>query len=344
MSNLVVTTDGELIETTTETVTNEIPSIKELKDNSTRFFDGNGGIPHNVIVMPDLALHPNGTTYKKGINIWDGGSKDADGNDSDGGLIASHSDSYSVFNNDRFNKLCNEVGAKLGMEIEWFGDFNGGARQLCKFAPMTEKLTIAGYEVQTGITVGNSHSGQNSLFIKDQHVLHRCENQFVGGVKMFNIKHNTIFEYNLEQVRTAILIASEQRKKDFQRLSRYADVEITPQIWKDFESMMFLNDKELGECSTTVKNKFDRYNNSKTTEINSLGANDNGFVLWNAVTHYNTHNFYANDELNSAKETMPLFGNTTEKNNLKTMKFLDNLLVEHGIAKRARNKKDLIFA
>lgn len=300
--------------------------IKEIKTNENRFFQGNKGIPYNVVSVPNVVTCPDGVNYQNGVNLF-----------SDGRYLSTRANNYPIFQNSRFNNFCREIERETGRTIDFIGDFKGGKRQLAGFQKSNEVLKIGDFEFQDNLIVINSHDGSQGLSFGFSNVLNRCSNQFRATNKVFTVKHYGDFEYKFNELRGKIIAAIQQMKANIPIYEGLMKIKFTEKDFVNLEKSLFFPKLEKEDISTTTKNTLQRFNLSKEIEKKSLGQL-NGFTAWNVVTHYTTHNMFVNDELNTAENTLPVFNNNSQKLQNTANEYLFNMGIEQGIYKKQGKK------
>jgi hypothetical protein len=172
-------------------------------------------------------------------------------------------------------------------------------------------LEIAGFPMQSNLVLINSHDGTGCFTIGSANRLHRCDNMFASAIESIAIRHSSSMNDQIEQLMMEIMGVEKSLEQELQTISNFKNVAIDQSIIDQLKGQLFGEDWNGGmQFTTNMRNKMLRFDQSLAIETGQLGMN--AFGLFNAATHYTTHNFVHNAKVDF--RDYPIFGKKAEIN------------------------------
>jgi len=231
-------------------------------------------------------------------------------NSQTGGLISSKmTGQYQIFSNLDFVSLAELIADEKGIKISHYTTSKGGKKVLVAFERPDQNFEIAGFPIESHLILMNSHDGTGCIEVGESHKLHRCNNMFASTMTRLKIFHNSNMNNQIEALKFQIMNVEASIAEELDTISTFANVKIDSAIIEQFKINWF-GDFQDSEPTTTMKNKMLRFDQSVIQEVGQLGMN--AFGLYNAVTHYTTHNFLKTGSCN--EKDFPIFGERASMN------------------------------
>ncbi len=223
-------------------------------------------------------------------------------NDSNNTVLSMMSGSYRLFTNEEFTRLTEKIGETFGLELNHYAVHNDGQKVLSVFNTTDDKYKVGDYEFTNHVVLYDSRDGSTKLSVGGSGVLHRCMNMFTSTQVQFSVVHSSKLDVMLHEFELGLEEFSKnqmlhiKRLEDLQRIRANQDdlfqmvsgwVALKPSEVKMVAEGRHIGQKLEEEVSTRKTNIIQGLYNSYNWERKDLG--DTGFTLFNAVTHYYTH-------------------------------------------------------
>jgi len=224
-------------------------------------------------------------------------------NDSTNEVISYMSPNYRLFNNEEFMNLTERVQQTFDLELSHYNSYKGGRKVLSAFKQTDKKHSVCGFDFENHIVLYDSRDGSMCLGIGSIGKLYRCNNMFTSmrnqdkKGSVLKINHSSKLDDMLHEFESSLEIYAAMQVQTIAQIERLQDVKVTQEnLYQLIGGWTQLNPQQVRdiaysavteEVSTRKKNIIDGLVNSWSIESGELGQN--GFGLYNAVTHYYTH-------------------------------------------------------
>jgi hypothetical protein len=228
-------------------------------------------------------------------------------------LMGIVSKEYCPLSNQRLMNLVDSITATGLFKLRGYDEFNGGKTVVAFLQNINPLLKLNSFPMQEYLIIGNSHDGTRPFYVGTGCTLIRCMNQFYSTLKVYQQKHTSEIEFELEEVN--VIIANYKKSKNllydsFDGMDSVKVTEDTVERLIREIHMMLVKDNPRSSSMKSLRKSIYR-------EMRELG--NNAFGLFNGVTWYTTH------EMRNAGRDFGKNSGTANIINQKAFRFCSNL-------------------
>ena len=236
-------------------------------------------------------------------------------------LMGIVSKEYCPLSNQRLMNLVDSITATGLFKLRGYDEFNGGKTVVAFLQNINPLLKLNSFPMQEYLIIGNSHDGTRPFYVGTGCTLIRCMNQFYSTLKVYQQKHTSEIEFELEEVN--VIIANYKKSKNllYDSFDGMDSVKVTEdtveRLIREIHMMLVKDNprsfQEVFGQSPSMKS----LRKSIYKEMGELG--NNAFGLFNGVTWYTTH------EMRNAGRDFGKNSGTANIINQKAFRFCSNL-------------------
>lgn len=220
-------------------------------------------------------------------------------NDKTEDVLSLMSPSYRLFTNEEFMKLTEKISSSLGLKHDHYAIHQHGKRVLSAFRLEDEEYTLMGHRFKNNMVIYDSRDGSTCLSVGGVGTLYRCSNLFSSTNVALSIRHNKNLDAMVEELYRELEIYRILQVEYLEGIEKIADKEVSKEnLYEFLGGWVKLSPREVKDIaignfdrekvSTRMSNIIEGMVTSWNIETKELG--ENGFGMYNTLTHYFTHN------------------------------------------------------
>jgi hypothetical protein len=212
--------------------------------------------------------------------------------------LLTRSDNGSVLNvckktyrptlNETFKDCVKRMQKITNFELSGFVEGHGGKKIFAYLK--SENQSIAGFDFNNYMVIGNSHDYSSGFFIGTVHYMMRCQNQWATVKK--GALHTVSHTANSDELIDRLMLRFEHYQTDLnenkKRLETWREIEIPQELREAMIArILAIELGKEGGVPTRTQNRIEALEYSIDRECGDIG--DNLLGLFQGVTHYTTH-------------------------------------------------------